>query len=103
MPKGPAVEGRVAAAAEPMVVIQPLNPWTCVGCGGSGSLLLMEDAGPLCMGCADLDHLVFLPAGNAALSRRARKASGLSAVVVRFSRSRKRYERQGILAAWQGP
>jgi hypothetical protein len=80
-----------------MVVIEPLNSWTCTGCGGSGSLLLMEDAGPLCMGCADLDHLVFLPAGDAALSRRARKASRLAAVVVRFSRSRKRYERQGIL------
>jgi hypothetical protein len=85
------------AAAESMVVIEPLNPWTCTGCGGSGSLLFMEDAGPLCMGCADLDHLVFLPAGDAALSRRARKASRLAAVVVRFSRSRKRYERQGIL------
>jgi hypothetical protein len=80
-----------------MVVIEPLNPWTCTGCGGSGSLLLMDDAGPLCMGCADLDHLVFLPVGDAALSRRARKASRLAAVVVRFSRSRKRYERQGIL------
>jgi hypothetical protein len=57
----------------------------------------MEDAGPHCLGCADLDHLVFLPAGDAALSRRARKASTLSAVVVKFSRSRKRYERQGIL------
>ena len=49
------------------------------------------------MACADLDHLVFLPAGDAALTRRAKRASGLSAVVVRFSRSRKRYERQGIL------
>jgi hypothetical protein len=80
-----------------MVVIEPLNPWTCTGCGGSGSLLFMERAGPLCMGCADLDHLVFLPAGDAALSRRARRASRLAAVVVRFSRSRRRYERQGIL------
>jgi len=49
------------------------------------------------MTCADLDHLVFLGAGDAALTRRAKKASGLSAVVVRWSRSRKRYERQGIL------
>lgn len=57
----------------------------------------MEDAGPLCMRCADLDHLVFLPSGDAALTRRARKRSRLSAVVVRFSRARKRYERQGIL------
>src|SRR5439155_8465235 len=44
-----------------------------------------------------LGHLVFLAAGNAALSRRAKRASGLAAVVVRFSRSRKGYERQGIL------
>ena len=41
--------------------------------------------------------LVFLPSGDAALTRRAKKNSRLSAVVVRFSRARKRYERQGIL------
>jgi hypothetical protein len=94
------LERRVVAAqakAPDLVVIEPLNQWTCADCGGSGSLLLMEDGEPLCMTCADLDHLVFLPAGDAALSRRARKASRLVAVVVRFSRSRKRYERQGIL------
>jgi hypothetical protein len=44
-----------------------------------------------------MDHLVFLPAGDATLSRRVKKASRLSLVVVRFSRARKRYERQGIL------
>lgn len=43
-----------------------------------------------------MEHLVFLGAGDAALTRRAKAASGLSAVVVRFSRG-KRYERQGIL------
>jgi hypothetical protein len=57
----------------------------------------MDDKGPLCLACADLDHLMFLPAGDAALTRRAKKASGLSAVVVRWSRTRKRYERQGLL------
>jgi hypothetical protein len=57
----------------------------------------MHDAGPLCMACSDLDHLVFLPSGDAALTRRATKASSLSAVVVRWSRNRKRYERQGVL------
>lgn len=44
-----------------------------------------------------MDHLVFLPSGDTALTRRARAASRLSAVVVRFSRARKRYERQGVL------
>lgn len=51
----------------------------------------------MCLACAELDHLVFLPSGDAALTRRARRNSGLSAVVVRFSRSRGRYERQGVL------
>jgi hypothetical protein len=80
-----------------LVVISPVKDWTCTSCGGSGDLLIMEGPGPLCMTCADLDHLAFLPAGSAALTRRAKAHSGLSAVVVRFSRSRGRYERQGIL------
>jgi len=57
----------------------------------------MSNDAALCRRCAKLDHLVYLPAGDATLSRRAKKASELSAVVVRFSRARKRYERQGIL------
>lgn len=80
-----------------LLVIQPVQDWACADCGGTGDLLTMSAAGPLCLDCADLDHLVFLPAGNAALTRRARKASGLSAVVVRWSRARRRYERQGVL------
>ncbi len=75
----------------------PVKDWACARCTGSGDLLTMDDAGPLCMACADLDHLLFLGADDAALTRRAKKASGLSAVVVRWSRSRKRYERQGLL------
>ncbi len=62
-----------------------------------GNFLFMEKGQPLCLACADLDHLVFLPRGDMALSRRARKHSPLSAVVVRFKRTRKRYERQGLL------
>jgi hypothetical protein len=83
--------------APDLVVIWPLSEWTCSECGGTGDFLLMDDTGPLCRHCAKLDHLVYLPAGDAALSRRAKQASGLSAIVVRFSRSRRRYERQGIL------
>lgn len=80
-----------------LIVIAPIKDWACTACGGTGSLLLMEGPGPLCLSCADVDHLVFLPSGNAALTRRAKRASRLSAVVVRFSRARRRYERQGIL------
>src|SRR5882724_13444539 len=49
------------------------------------------------LACADLDELVFLPSGEAALTRRARKHSVLSAVVLKFSKARGRYERQGLL------
>jgi hypothetical protein len=83
--------------APDLVVIEPVKEFSCTGCGDTGLYLIMEDPGPLCLTCADMDHLVFLPAGNAALSRRAKADSGLAAVVVRWSRSRKRYERQGIL------
>jgi hypothetical protein len=80
-----------------LVVINAVNDWVCSECSGGGDLLLMESDGPLCMDCADLGRLVFLPRGNTALTRRAKAASALSAVVVRFSRTRGRYERQGIL------
>jgi len=87
--------------APDLVVISALGDWTCTACAQTGELLIMEGPGPLCLACADLDHLVFLAAGDAALTRRAKKASGLSAVVVRFSRSRRRYERQGVLVEEQ--
>ncbi len=53
----------------------------------------------ICLACADLDHLKFLPRGDTALTRRAKKYSPLSAVVLEWSRSRKRYERQGLLVS----
>jgi hypothetical protein len=81
-----------------LVVVSPAKDWACSLCGSEdGGWLIMEDSGPVCMACADLGHLVFLPSGDAALTRRAKVYSRLSAVVVRFSRARKRYERQGIL------
>lgn len=81
-----------------LVVVQPLNKeWTCHRCGGSGDLLMMETPGPACLKCVGLDDLAFLPAGDALLTRRAKAKSDRHAVVVRFSRSRKRYERQGLL------
>ncbi len=81
-----------------LVVVSPVKEWTCAVCGREhGGWLIMEEEGPVCLACADMDQLVFLPSGEAALTRRAKKHSRLSAVVVRFSRARKRYERQGIL------
>src|SRR5499427_2743550 len=74
---------------------------TCGECGENlgtkAWITLVEEKGALCLACADLDHLVFLPTGDAALTRRARKHSVLSAVVLKFSRARRRYERQGLL------
>ena len=84
-----------------LVVIAAIKPWTCAKCRGefgAGAVLMMEDPGPHCMDCVDLGHLEYLPAGDAALTRRAKRLSAVSVVVVRWSRSRKRYERQGILA-----
>jgi hypothetical protein len=80
-----------------LVVISPHGDWTCARCGGTGVWLIMEKDRPMCLPCAGMGHLVYLPSGDAALTRRARAASRLSAVVVRFSRARKRYERQGLL------
>ena len=65
--------------------------------GSKAWITLVREKGILCLSCADLDHLVFLPSGDAALTRRARKHSTLSAVVLKWSRARKRYERQGLL------
>jgi len=45
-----------------LVVIQPIRDWGCAECSGTGELLRMDDADPRCLTCADLDHLVFLPA-----------------------------------------
>jgi len=74
---------------------------TCDECGHNlgrrAWIMLNEDKSALCLSCADLDHLVFLPSGDAALTRRARKYSTLSAIVLKWSRARKRYERQGVL------
>src|SRR5712691_8107684 len=59
--------------------------------GSRALIFLAGDRGALCLTCADLDHLVFLGPGDAALTRRARKHSTLTAVVLKWSRARKRY------------
>jgi hypothetical protein len=83
-----------------LVVFNILRDSKCAECAAdlpARSFLFMEADRPLCLDCADLNHLVYLPSGDATITRRARKYSALSAVVVRFSRARGRYERQGSL------
>ena len=65
--------------------------------GTNAWIFLNREKGALCLSCADLDHLEFLPTGNMALTIRAKKYSALYAVVLQWSRTRKRYERQGLL------
>jgi hypothetical protein len=64
----------------------------------NGDLIRVEEKRVHCLDCADLGHLEYLPSGNTALTRRATKHSAIRAVVVRWSNTRRRYERQGILA-----
>ena len=65
--------------------------------GRKAFIFLEEGKGALCMKCADMNHLVFLPSGDAAMTRRSKKYSRLSAVVLKWSRARRRYERKGLL------
>ena len=72
----------------------------CDGCDadlGRGSTIRLDGDKAFCLACADMEHLWFLPSGDTALTRRAREHSRLSAVVLQWSRSRRRYERQGVL------
>jgi hypothetical protein len=92
--------GKPDGKPKDIVVFSIAKDATCDECGEelwSGNLLRVVEGTAHCMACADLGHLVYLPSGDAALTRRASKHSALRAVVVRWSRSRKRYERQGIL------
>ncbi|MFF8967935.1 DUF2293 domain-containing protein [Streptomyces sp. NPDC014995] len=86
-----------------LVVVQPLRRRHCAGCRrGPLPMLVLEDGAPHCLDCADLGHLVFLPRGDTALTRRSREESALSVVVVRFNRRKGRYERQGVLVEEAG-
>jgi hypothetical protein len=88
-------------AKQDLVVFIIRRESRCAECGKElwrGSFLRTEGEKGLCLECADLDHLEFLPSGDTAITRRATKYSKLRAVVVQWSRTRKRYERQGILA-----
>ena len=56
-----------------------------------------EQRDAFCLECSDFDHLVFLPRGDAALTRRAGKYSNLRCIVLKWNRRRQHYDRQGTL------
>ena len=83
-----------------IVVFMARSKPRCDFCGedlGRGAWIRKVDEKAQCLECADLDHLVFLPRGDTALTRRSGKNSRAKAVVVQWARARKRYERQGLL------
>lgn len=93
-------ERQPSSGGKDLVVFDIVRDSRCADCGKellAHDFLFMEGERPLCLTCADLDQLVYLHRGDTALTRRARRHSTLSAVVLRFSRARKRYERQGVL------
>lgn len=100
MPSGDRLSPADAPAPELRVFISNRES-RCDECGEDlgrrAWIFLAGEEGALCLACADFDHLVFLPAGDAALTRRSRKHSTLCAVVLKWSTARKRYERQGLL------
>ena len=92
--------GASSGKAEDIVVFITRHDGKCSECNTEffrGSFIRVENGQPLCLDCADLGHLEFLPRGDVAITRRATKHSPLRAVVVEWSSSRQRYERQGIL------
>jgi hypothetical protein len=93
----PAAGGRTETA----VWITHKDAQACAGCRRPlrpGDLVhLTPGVGPRCLACAGLADLTYLPSGDAALTRRASAGSPRVAVVLQYSRTRKRNERQGIL------
>ncbi|MCI0621786.1 MAG: DUF2293 domain-containing protein [Acidobacteria bacterium] len=101
----PSEARQVEGSFSPLRVFISTGESRCDECGADlgrrALVFLAGDRGALCLTCADLDHLLFLPSGDAALTRRAHKHSRLAAVALKWSRVRKRYERQGMLVEEQ--
>jgi hypothetical protein len=90
-----AIEGPAEA-----VVYKTTRESSCARCSRemyAGAFLFLDGKHALCLQCAGMDQLVFLPAGDAQLTRKARQLSEKFAVVLRYSRGFERYERVGIL------
>jgi hypothetical protein len=69
----------------------------CAGQIGIGDRITLDEIHAICAQCAGIASLVFLPSGDTALTRRATLHTGKKYPVLKFSRARKRNERQGVL------
>jgi len=71
----------------------------CASCGAEcgDHVSLTRERGVRCLKCVGLDGLVWLPSGDPALTRRASAMSSRHAVVMQWSKNRKRNERRGSL------
>ena len=90
---------KIEKSADPLVYII-VKDSCCSKCNKSipkNGFLVMDENNPYCMTCSPYKDLVFLPAGDVSLTRKVKKYSSQAVVVVKFSRARKRYERQGLL------
>ena len=70
--------------AEELIAYMSNRDTACSECGVDITqmdlvTLIRPSNEPLCLSCSDLDHLIYLPSGNTALTTRARKHSSLSA------------------------
>ncbi|OGV70719.1 MAG: hypothetical protein A3K19_27400 [Lentisphaerae bacterium RIFOXYB12_FULL_65_16] len=89
-----------AQKAPELAVFEAFHDQACSECNATveaGGLVFMEKGKPVCLTCADLDHLTLLPSGDPALTRRARKHSQLWAAVLTFNRRLRRQVRIGLL------
>ena len=88
-------------AERPVVWISHRAGERCAGCAAevfTGDFVqITGETGIRCAKCAGLADLVYLPAGDPALTRRAVAHSSRAVTVVKFSRARGRHERQGML------
>lgn len=86
------------------VVYELSRPSRCYGCDSrleAGEIARLahdsEDRELFCLKCAGLESLKLLRAGNAKLTRLAKKYSSVRFVVVKWSDLWKSYERKGLL------
>ncbi len=86
--------------APELMVVMVSTVAVCSGCEGAihkHAMMVLEKGAPLCLDCADLGHLIYLPAGDATLTRRSKKYSRLHAVVIEWNKRMHRYLRRGLL------